>query len=51
VHYEASFKKWLEIFETFPEGVSMVHEDGQVSFTNKSMRKLLEHPAEEKRRV
>ena len=33
-HFDKSFKKWLKIFETFPEGVTMLNEDGSVLYTN-----------------
>ena len=50
-HFDKSFKKWLMIFETFPEGVSMVKEDGSVMYSNGSMSKILEHPGAMKRRI
>ena len=43
-HFDKSFKKWLKIFETFPEGVTMLNEDGSILYTNGSMKKILEHP-------
>ena len=43
-HFDRSFKKWLMIFETFPEGVSLLNEDGSIAYSNLSMSKILEHP-------
>jgi len=40
--YQKSFKHWLQIFDTFTEGVAVVGNDGAVVYANDSVRKHLQ---------
>ena len=42
--YEQSFNRWLKIFDTFPEGMAMIKDDGSVMYANKSLTRILEIP-------
>ena len=33
-NFDKSFNRWLKIFETFPEGVAMIRENGAISYSN-----------------
>ena len=39
---EKSFSRWLKIFDTFPEGMAIVRDDGSIMYSNHSLAKLLE---------
>jgi PAS domain-containing protein len=39
---EKSFTRWLKIFDTFPEGMAIVKDDGSIMYSNKSLARLLE---------
>ena len=39
---DKSFNRWLKIFNSFPEGVAMIREDGNIEYSNKSLSKLLD---------
>jgi len=39
---EKSFTRWLKIFDTFPEGMAIVKDDGNIMYSNKSLARLLE---------
>ena len=41
--YENSFNRWLQIFDTFPEGMAIVKDDGDIMYSNKSLAKLLDY--------
>ena len=41
-NYDKSFHRWLKIFETFPEGVAVIREDGTIQYANKSLNRLLD---------
>jgi len=38
-----SFKRWLKIFDTFPEGMAIVKDDGNIMYSNKALAQLLEY--------
>ena len=39
---EKSFYRWLSIFDTFPEGMAIVKDDGTILYSNDSLAKLFE---------
>jgi len=39
---EKSFTRWLKIFDTFPEGMAIVKDDGSIMYSNRSLARLLE---------
>ena len=40
--YDRSFHRWLQVFDTFPEGIAIVKDDGSIMYSNDSLAKLLE---------
>lgn len=40
--YEKSFYRWLSIFDTFPEGMAIVKDDGSIMYSNDSLARLFE---------
>ena len=40
--YEKSFNRWLKIFDTFPEGMAILKDDGTIMYSNDSLAKLLD---------
>ena len=40
---DRSFSRWLKIFDTFPEGMAIVKDDGSIMYSNNSLAKLLEY--------
>ena len=41
-NFDQSFARWFKIFETFPEGVAMIKDDGTISYSNPSLARLLD---------
>ena len=41
-NFDKSFHRWFKIFETFPEGVAMIKEDGTIQYANNSLSRLLD---------
>ena len=41
--YEKSFSRWLQIFDTFPEGMAIFREDGSLMYSNDALAKLFEY--------
>ena len=41
--YEKSFNRWLKVFDTFPEGMAIVKDDGSIMYSNNSLAELLEY--------
>ena len=40
---EKSFTRWLRIFDTFPEGMAILKDDGSIMYSNQSLTRLLEY--------
>ena len=40
--YEKSFSRWLKIFDTFPEGMAILKDDGTIMYSNDSLARLLD---------
>lgn len=40
--YEKSFNRWLQVFDTFPEGIAIVKDDGSIMYSNDSLSRLFE---------
>ena len=40
--YEKSFQRWLQLFDTFPEGIAIVKDDGSIMYSNDSLARLFE---------
>ena len=41
-HSEKSFHRWLQLFDTFPEGIAIVKDDGSIMYSNNSLARLFE---------
>ena len=39
---DRSFHRWFKIFESFPEGIAMIKEDGQIQYSNPALMQLLD---------
>jgi len=40
--HEKSFHRWLQLFDTFPEGIAIVKDDGSIMYSNDSLARLFD---------